>query len=105
MVVIWQEQAQNDLKNYIQNSRIYTSNKVNTYVNTLVDYVSNLETSPLLGKIFYIYNNVEIRQLLFKMHRIIYYIKEDKIIIVEVVHTARNVDTVIKYLTDYFNYQ
>ena len=102
MVVIWQKQAQDDLKNYIKNSKIYTTDKLKKYVNVLVDYVSSLEELPYLGKVFYVYNNIEIRQILYKMHRIIYYIKEEKIIIVKVDHTARNIDTVIKYLTSYF---
>lgn len=98
MVVIWQEEAKNDLKDYSQKSRMQTRDKIQNYINDLIDYVDLLEHNPCMGKVFYIYQNIEIRQLLFKRHRIIYYIEDDEIIIVKIIHTSRDVDNVIKYL-------
>lgn len=103
MVVIWQKEATEDLKDYTQKSRMYTENKVKHYVVSLSEYAELLENNPKMGKVIYKYKNIEIRQLLYKMHRIIYYIKGNKIIIAKVVHTARNVDRVIEYLTKYFD--
>lgn len=102
MVVIWSEQSRNDLKNYVQNSKIITEDKISAYINDLVNYANSLESNPKLGKVFYIYKNIKIRQLLYKMHRLFYYIENDEIIIIQVVHTSRNVDNTIKYFKDYF---
>lgn len=89
-------------KNYVQNSKIITEDKISAYINDLVDYANSLENNPKLGKVLYIYKNIKIRQLLYKMHRIFYYIENDEIIIIQVVHTSRNVDNTIKYFKDYF---
>ena len=102
MVVIWSELAINDLKNYSKNSKMITDGKVKKYLDSLVDYSNSLEFSPELGKAFLTYNNVIIRQLLYKMHRIFYYIENDEIIIIQVSHTRRNVNTVIKLIKKYF---
>lgn len=89
-------------KNYVQNSKIITEDKISAYINDLVDYANSLENNPKLGKVLYIYKNIKFRQLLYKMHRIFYYIENDEIIIIQVVHTSRNVDNTIKYFKDYF---
>lgn len=53
MVVKWSKYAIDDLKNYVQNSKLYATGKLEKYVNNLVLYVNDLQTSTLLGKEFY----------------------------------------------------
>lgn len=104
MAVIWSESAQNDLKLYIENSKIYTRSKLNEYIDSLINYANTLDSSPELGKIFIKYNNVTIRQLLYGMHRIFYFVDNDDIIIIQIAHTKRNIQNVLRIMKKYFNY-
>ena len=97
MVVIWDKKAKNDLKEYVKYSKISTNNLKN-YIKQLVVYTKELANYPNLGKIQYIYNNSEIRQLVFKMHKIFYYIKDNKIIIIAIFHTTVDINKITKYL-------
>ena len=55
-----------------------------------------------MGKVMFKLNNVSFRQLLYKKHRIIYYIKKDEIQIVSVVHTSQSLDKAITILERYY---
>lgn len=103
MVVIWHDEAKRDLKNYSQHSKVVTDGKVKKYITDLADYANTLECMPNLGKDFIKYKGIVIKQLLFNMHRIFYYIENNEIIIIHVVHTSMNIDTVIKNLYKMFN--
>lgn len=94
MVIIWQKQAKQDLKEYSAHSKI---SKIKEYISELVNYVDLLSSSPELGKTFLNINGTELRQLIFRMHRIFYFINNEKIVIAKVVHTSRNIDNVILY--------
>lgn len=101
MVIIWSKLAQKDLKDYVQNSKLVTEGKAQKYAENLVDYTDSLEQFPYLGKEFITYKTIVIRQLLYEMHRIFYFIKEDKIIIIHVTHYARSIENVMKSLKKY----
>lgn len=103
MVVIWSDYAKQDLKSYYKNSNIVTPGKVEKYNNELVEYADTLSSSPELGKEFLSYHNVMIRQLLFQMHRIFYFIDNGEIIIIQVSHYSRSLDNIIKTIKKYFN--
>ena len=96
MVIKWSKYAIDDLRKYVRNSKIYATGKLEKYVNSLILYTNNLQESPLLGKEFYTYKEIEIRQLLYKMHRIFYYIYDDNIIIIMVAHTSRDLTNIIE---------
>lgn len=96
MVVIWSEPAINDLKNYSKHSKIINDTKLQNYINSLIDYGNSLATMPNLGKDFMTYKSKTIKQLLYNMHRIFYYIEENEIIIIQISHTSRKLDNVIK---------
>ena len=49
------------------------------------------------------FNNVQFRQLLYKKHRIIYYILKNEIQIVSVIHTSQNLEKAISILEKYLN--
>lgn len=98
MVIKWTRLARNDLLKFYQNAHPYTEDNVKKYIEELIQYTKILKDFPNLGKnIFYI-KDFEIKQLLFKKHRIIYYIQETKIIILTIIHTSRNINRILKTL-------
>ncbi|MBR1883388.1 MAG: type II toxin-antitoxin system RelE/ParE family toxin [Clostridia bacterium] len=101
MVVIWSENAKNDLKNYFHNSNIITEGKVKKYIEDLVNYSNTLGHFPHLGRKFIVYKNITIYQLLFEMHRIFYIIENDEIIIIQVSNCSRSIENVMKILKKY----
>lgn len=101
MVIIWFKLAQKDLKDYVQNSKLVTEGKAQKYAEKLIDYIDSLEQFPNLGKEFITYRTIIVRQLLYKMHRIFYFIKDDKIVIIHVTHYARSIENVMKSLKKY----
>lgn len=101
--MIWAKTAINDLKSYSQHSEIITEGKVEEYIECLIDYGNSLSFNPNLGKEFLDYKNTTIRQLLYKMHRIFYYIEKNEIIIIQVIHTSRNIDNVIAIMKNLLN--
>ncbi len=100
MVIKWQKQAKQDLKNYQKHSKILTDEKLKNYIASLVEYVDILSSSPNLGMFFCRINSIDLRELIFKMHRIFYYVRNDKIYILAVVHTSRDIDNVIQHINN-----
>ena len=97
MVIKWTTSAKQDLKDFIKNARIYNPTQ---YVTSLMDYAENLAISNQLGKFLFSINELEIRQLIYKKHRIIYYVEVDEVVILSVVHTARNLTKYIEFLKE-----
>ena len=83
---------------YSKYSKILSENKVKSYIIDLVKYVGDLSITPELGKSFININGIEYRQLIFKIHRIFYYIKNEKVIVVKIIHKARNIDNIANIL-------
>lgn len=102
MVVLWSKQSKFDLKNYKKHSKIYTRGKLDNYINDLVVYVDSLKSAPYLGKFFYVHNNIEVRQLIFKMHKIFYYIQNEQIIIIMITHTSRDLSSILAIINNFF---
>ena len=102
MVVHWTKEAKLDLKNYYTNSKIYSKGKLEKYITDLIIYVNSLSSFPNLGKLLYTHNEIKIRQLIFKMHKIFYYVQENKIIIIKIAHTSRDLIKVIKIINNFF---
>ena len=100
MVLKWTDEAKRDVKYFISNSRPYTENSVNFYINSLVSYASQLSTFPYLGHILCTIQNILIRQIIYKKHRIIYYIENREIHILGVIHTSKDISQFIKYLKE-----
>lgn len=98
MEIIWSKSAKKDLYDYFQNSRIYTKEKVNSYIISLVEYIDTLMDMPKMGKLLFLINNIEIRQIIFKMHRILYSINDNKINILVVSHTSRDNKEIVSYI-------
>lgn len=87
-MVIWTDNALSHITEFIDEAKEDTEETAKSYMRKLVDYVDILETMPELGKnMEYIISNYEIKQLIYKKHRIIYHIKGNDIVILSVLHT------------------
>ena len=100
MEIVWTNEAKQDLFNFINNARVDTEKTATEYVSKLVDYVENLSTNSQLGKSAFLINNIEIRQLIYKSHKILYFIQENSIYIIAVIHSKRDIELYKKYLQD-----
>lgn len=100
MIVVWSENAKNNLLNYKQNSQIIAESKIDDYINSLIDYVEGLSDFRKLGKFLFYKNNCEVRQLIYHMHRIFYTIDDNNVYVLLVSHVSRNMDTILKELKD-----
>ena len=98
MVIIWSDSSINDLKEFKECSQKSDPNK---YIFSLVDYVNNLPNHPRLGKIYSYINETIIRQLIYREHKIYYYIEEDSIHILSIVHHRQDMRTRINYIKRY----
>lgn len=85
MEVIITKRARDDLNDYFYHSK---SNKKD-YINQLIDYTDTISTLPNIGKIVDYIKQYEIRQLIYKKHKILYTIYNNKIYILSFVHTSR----------------
>ena len=97
MGIKWTPLAIEQLRNFVEMSKAEPHN-VKKYITSLVNYSSSLLSNNELGKVMFTLNNVKFRQLLYKKHRIIYYIKKDEIQIVSIIHTSQNLESAIAML-------
>lgn len=91
MIVIWSNNAKKDLLRFSQNN-------TKDYINSLINYIDNLENFSKLGKFLFKRNYLEIRQLIYHMHRIFYAINNNIVYILVISHTSQDVHPHIKYL-------
>ena len=92
-MVIWTDTALSHITEFIDEAREDTENTAKSYILKLVDYTDILEKMPLIGKkIESIFPDYEIRQMIYKKHRIIYHIKENDVIILAVLHTRLDIN-------------
>lgn len=98
MILELSENAQQDIVDFIKKTFIQTDAKLTKYISDLFDYINMLTIFSHLGKPLFYINNIEIRQLLYRKHRIIYYLEPNRIIILSVIHTHRDINNYIKFL-------
>lgn len=98
-MVIWTDKAISHIMEFIDEAREDTKETAKSYMRSLVDYADILETMPEFGKnMKYVIANYEIRQLIYKKHRIIYHIKESDIVILSVLHTKLDLGKALRKL-------
>ena len=99
-MVIWTDNAISHITEFIDEAREGTENTAKSYMKKLIDYTEILEKMNEIGKkIDYILFNYEIRQVVYKKHRIIYHIKESKdVIILAVIHTKLDMNKALNNL-------
>ncbi len=98
-MVIWTDNAISHITEFIDETREDTEESAKSYMRKLIDYTDILDTMPELGKnMDYIVADYEIRQLIYKKHRIIYHIKENNIVILSVLHTRLDLGKALRKL-------
>ena len=98
-MVVWTDTAISHITEFIDNAREGTEKTAKAYMNKIVDYVTILETMPNIGKqMEYVLFKYEIRQMIYKKHRIIYHLKGNDAIILAVLHTKLDIDNALKKL-------
>lgn len=101
MVIKWTPLAIEQLHNFKKISKA-ESNNIRDYITSLVVFTNELLSNNELGKVMFKLNDTKFRQLLYKKHRIIYYIKKEEIQIVSVIHTSQNLERAISILEKYY---
>lgn len=98
-MVVWTDNAISHITEFIDEAREGTEETAKTYMRKLVDYTDILETMPEIGKKtnFYI-SDYEIRQMIYKKHRIFYNIKEKDVVILAIIHTRLDVGKALRRL-------
>lgn len=98
-MVVWTDNAILHITEFIDNAREDTENTAKSYMNKLIDYADILENMPELGKkLEFVISNYEIRQIIYKKHKIIYHIKNDDTVILAVLHGRLNIEQALKRL-------
>jgi plasmid stabilization system protein ParE len=98
-MVNWTDNALLNITEFIDEAKNDTEESAKAYMKKLVDYVDILETMPELGKnIDYIISNYEVRQMIYKKHRIIYHIQGNNAVIITVLHTRLDIKKALKKL-------
>lgn len=98
-MVVWTDNAISHITEFIDDAKVGTEETAKEYMNRLVDYADILQQMPKLGKeVETNVGNYEIRQMIYKKHRIIYQIKENDTIILAVLHTRLDITKVLKKL-------
>ncbi len=95
MGIKWTPLAINHLHEFIKISKAEKENK-QKYLENLINFTNCIIDNNEIGKALFTYNNITFRQLLYKQHRIIYYINDNQIYIVSVIHTSQNLEKAIK---------
>lgn len=100
MVINWTNPAISDLESFKRTTKM---NMATEYIKELVESTNLLLDYPRLGKI-YIYTNTHIvRQLIHNQHKIFYYIDEDVINIVAIIHFKQDINKRINYIKQRIN--
>jgi len=99
MVIKWSEFAIANLQDFLKYSNLYDPK---VYVKGLVHSIYLLEQQPKMGKVLFEVNNVQTRQLIHKMHRIIYRIVENQIHIGAVLHVSQDLESSIRFVETFF---
>lgn len=96
-MVIWTDTAITDMTNFIDTAKKNDTEKtVRKYLKGLVDYADTLDVMNEMGVKVVTYDTKDIRQIIYKSHRIIYYLKDENIYILTVLHTKRELNILLK---------
>ena len=102
-MVIWTDKAILHITEIFNEAKVDSQTNIKNYINKLVDYTETLDDMPKIGKIikYFFDNTYEIRQLIYKKHRIIYNIKDNNVVILSVISTKLDLDKALKRLQKY----
>ena len=89
IIIEFKQKAEDDLqqiKEYISKNSIYYANKT---VNEIINKTIYLEIFPYMGRKIPEYNNVNLRELIYKSYRIFYMVNSN-IHILNIIHHSRD---------------
>lgn len=92
MKIEWSEPAVIDLENikeYIDNDSVFYAN---IFVEKILDAVEKLSELPIMGRFVPEADDTEIREIIYRNYRIIYKVEINKILVLAVVHGARDLE-------------
>lgn len=98
MVINWSEFAIENLRDFIKIAKIYN---IAEYTDELFEYTDNLINNNFLGKYILTFNSYEIRQLVFKKHKILYYIYDNEVRILALIHSSQDYGSILKQMLKY----
>ena len=88
--IIWTKTARNDIKDIYD----YIAKDSKYYANMFIENIKNetkkLKSYPELGRVVPEYNKKRLRELIYKNYRIIYKLEEERIAIITIFHSARD---------------
>ena len=90
--VIWSNEAATDLEKIAEYISKDSSFYASAFVSTVKDASRSLNNFPEMGRIVPELGNLQIRELLVKGYRLIYNIEEDQVVILALVHGARDLE-------------
>ena len=98
-MVVWSDNAISHITEFIDEAREETKGIAKSYMRKLVEYTDILDIMSKIGKKtkFFI-SDYEVRQIIYKKHRIFYNIKGNNVIILAVIHTRLDVEKALKKL-------
>lgn len=67
-----------------------------TFVDRLVESTETRLKNPRIGRIVPEFNRDDLREVLFRNYRIVYLLQDDKIFILRVIHSARDLQTLVR---------
>lgn len=91
MDTIWTKEAKRDIKDFLSNIHRGTEKSANNYIYKLVQYIRILKEFPQAGRLIDKIDKIEIRQLVYKRHKIFYKI-DTKVYILSVIHSSKKFD-------------
>ena len=93
MRIVWTEPGERDLsaiRSYIAQDSEYYAER---FVSRLVEKVRLLRGAPELGEVVFESEGRGVRQLLYRNYRILYELQPDRVLILAVVHAARDIES------------
>lgn len=106
MKVLITDNAYKDIKNFADNSKA-TDKTINSYITSLLTFTLDLSNSPEMGKYSFDIKmkskKYTIRHLIYKQHKILYYI-DNAIHVIGIVHTKQDVNQYIKELKKFIDF-
>lgn len=100
MVINWTSTAVDDLNNFKKISQLRNTTD---YIISLVESTNLLLNNPNLGKIYFHTSEFIIRQFIYQEHKILYYINQNTIHIISIIHHKENIKNKINFIKKYFN--
>lgn len=97
MEIIWSSISKSDLRDFFDHIHEGTEATATNYILSLINYTNFLSDNPYLGKVLFSHNNLKYRILIYRKHKILYTVT-NRINIVSVIHSSRNMDKILDEL-------